>query len=243
MSNHKPQQDEASLTDAKAVIAYLRRHPDFLDKHPELLAEMELTHRCEGATSLIEKQVQTLRSTNQQLAGQLSTLLKVARENDRLSERMHRLTLQLMNAHSLDDVYITLDEGLRSGFDVDAVAVKLFLDPGVAQVNTDHALMQAIILPMNDPRLDGLKTVLSAGKPLCGPLTGEHITYLFGGAGPLASAALVPLNIDTRLLGVLAIGSRDRKRFQPNMGALFLSHLGDIISCAIKPHITLATPG
>lgn len=246
MSNQHQHPDETCKLDANAVADYLRNHPDFLDSQPELLAALELTHACEGATSLIERQVRTLRKRNEELNSQLDSLLSVARENDRLSDRMHRLTLQLMNARTLDDIYVTLDDGLRNEFNVDAVAMKLFIDPDTARLNSDNALIQTITLSMSDPRLNGLKSILGPGKPLCGQLAADHIAYLFGDTDPLASAALVPLKIDTgpssdsAFLGVLAIGSRDPKRFQPHMGSLFLSHLGDIVCCAINPHITLA---
>ncbi|MBI3773376.1 MAG: DUF484 family protein [Gammaproteobacteria bacterium] len=228
----------------REITDYLHLHPDFFQRHPELLAEMDLSHQCGEAVSLIERQVTTLRAQNRKTRAQLEELVRIARDNDALSERMHRLTTTLMDAQSLNDVYIALDDSLRGDFQADAMSVKLFIDPEAVEIDSDNELMQTIFMPINDPRLSEYRNILSHEKPICGKLKTEQLLYLFGDVGTsIQSTAMIPLggdlctSVDCPYLGVLAIGSRDPQRFHPKMGTLFLSHLGDILSRAIKPYI------
>lgn len=230
--------------DDTQVADYLRRHSDFFDRHPDVLAEIELSHTVGKAVSLIERQVQTLRQQNRKAKAQLEELIQIARENDRLSERMHRLTLALMDTHNLDEVYVALHDSLRGEFQVEAVTIRLFVDPTVVNVDDHSDLMQMVFVPMNDPRLGEFKTILGQNKPVCGPLRPEQIQYLFGdGAEGIQSTALVPFGgdfcrgRDCPFLGMVAIGSQNPQRFVPNMGTLFLTHLGEIIGRAVRRHL------
>ncbi len=232
-----------AAVDEAAVAELLRATPDFFQRHPEVLAELELNHDCHGAASLIERQVETLRQQNRKLRGQLEKLVRIARDNDRLSERMHRLTLALMDAGSLNELYMALDESLRGEFQIDAMTVRLFTDASLVELDPDCELIKTIMVPMSDPRLADFKAILSHEKPTCGRLKPEQIDYLFGPGSEIASTAVIPLGgqscttVDCPFLGVLVIGSRDPRRFQPNMGTLFLSNLGDIVSRTIKRHL------
>lgn len=247
--NNAPENGKQSANDEK-VANYLLTHPDFLDRHPEVLAELNLSHNHGGnAISLIERQIKALRSQHRSSKQQLETLIQIARDNDRLNERMHRLTLAVMDAATLNEIYIALDETLRGEFKADAVTVKLFINPDEAAVEPDNELMQTIFVPMNDPRLDEFKTLLGHERPSCGQLKPEQLKYMFGAtAESIKSTAVIPLggdscsSIECPFLGLLAIGSRDANRFQSSMGTLFLSNLGDIISRAIKAHLPLKRP-
>ena len=63
------------------VQAFLQRNPDYLQHHPELLESLNIPHNAGQATSLIERQVKTLREKNQRLQQQLATLIENATAN------------------------------------------------------------------------------------------------------------------------------------------------------------------
>jgi uncharacterized protein YigA (DUF484 family) len=243
---NKTEAPEQGATD-ETVAKHLLAHPDFFEKHPEVLAEINLCHDQGGnIVSLIERQVKALRGQHHNNKQQLETLVQIARDNDRLNERMHRLTLAVLDAVTLNDIYIALDETLRGDFQADAVTIKLFINPDAAAVEPDNELMQTIFVPMNDPRLTEFKNLLGNEKPSCGRLKPEQLKYMFGAtAESIKSTAVIPLggescsSIECPFLGLLAIGSRDANRFQSSMGTLFLSNLGDIISRSIKGHLPL----
>gem|GEM_PF-5929634 len=115
----------AADLDSAAVAAWLMAHPDFFQDHPEALTAVELQHASGAAVSLIERQVQALRMRNQELEKQLRDLVGFARENDKLSEGMHRLSLSLMDAEDREEIEHLVYESLRGYFQVEFVAVRI----------------------------------------------------------------------------------------------------------------------
>lgn len=224
---------ENSITtpDAEQISNYLSGHPEFFDQHPDLLTELKLEHASGNAVSLIERQVQVLREQNQDLKKRLLELVDVARDNDRLSERMHRLTLDMLRAGSLVELLDSLEHGLRNEFQADAMVLHLpALDEsrqretGARSLRIDDALKALLPTPLVD------------NKPQCGRLTQEQAEFLFGDqAAAIESCAVIPLG-DHAGAGLLSIGSREINRFNPCMGTLFLTHLGELIACLLGKH-------
>lgn len=233
------------MIDAETIAEYLHQNPEFFEQNPDILVELNISHQVSGAVSLIERQINTLREQNRTLRAQLDKLIRIARDNDILNERMHKLTLALMDADSLNAIYIALDDSLRGEFGADAVTVKLFVDTNKAGIdNSESDLMQTIFVPMDDPRLESFRQILGGEKPVCGTLKTEQLEYLFGErAEQIKSTAVIPLGGDKcatpacHYLGLLAIGSHDEQRFHARMGTLFLNNLGEILSRAIRPYV------
>ena len=119
-----PRWQAAELSE-EAVASYLRNHPDFFDRHIGLLEILNVPHPSGTAVSLVERQLALLREKNQRLAEQLDDLLQIARENDTLNQRMHQLTLSLLDARSVEDMLACLDWGLHQYFQTDFVAVRI----------------------------------------------------------------------------------------------------------------------
>ena len=71
---------------AEVVSDYLRDNPDFFNQHPEVLSELKITHVGDGAVSLVERQMATLRERNAELRRRLDTLMSVAEQNEALLE-------------------------------------------------------------------------------------------------------------------------------------------------------------
>ncbi|ALP52046.1 hypothetical protein Tel_02205 [Candidatus Tenderia electrophaga] len=243
-SKQNSQPQGPAMIDAETIAEYLHQNPEFFEQNPDVLAELNISHQLSGAVSLIERQITTLREQNLKLKTQLENLIQIARDNDQLNERMHTLTLAVMDADSLNEIYIALDDSLRGEFGADAVTVKLFVDTAQADIDADNDLMQTIFVPMDDPRLDGFRQILGHEKPVCGALKPEQLGYMFGEvAEQIKSTALIPLGGEhcsargCNYLGILAIGSHDERRFHTNMGTLFLSNLGEILSRAIRPYV------
>lgn len=208
---------DQSLSEAQ-VIKWLGQNPDFLIQNPEMFAQLQVPHDA-GTASLIEKQVEILRSDNQRLKRQLKHLSGVAGENERLMQRLHRMALGLVATESHDELFRCLHEGLRRDFRADAVC--LLLDAEQAGKFDDAEIGQ---LPEKRPAW--MDKLLVSGKPQCGRLTRQKREAVFGAsAAELGSAALVPLSNQ----GLLGIGSRSDERFQPDMGTLFLELLRETL--------------
>ena len=231
----------------KEIVEYLRAHPDFFLTHTHLLAELTVPHESGGTISLIERQVGVLRDQNRQLRHDLMELVQIARDNDRLTERMQRLTLALMESNNLSDIFFIVHDALRNDFNADLTAVRLFVAPQAA-VDESNAFV-AIAFAEQDAddltsALAAFKRILEAGKPVCGKLTPAQSHYLFRErAGEIGSSALIPLRKSsdeaTACFGIMAIGSFNAEHFHPAMGTLFLTSMGTTISRALAPYLKL----
>ena len=226
--------DEPGLE--KRVIEYLRSHPEFFASHGPLLAELTVPHASGEAVSLIERQVSVLRDQNRQLRRELMDLVQVARDNDRLNDRVRRLTLGLMQAQGLHRILQALHSSLGSDFDADAVALCLFAPITDGPPTGDHGIELQVMSP-DDESLAAFKSVIEAGKPVCGRLRPAQVHALFlDKASEVSSLAVIPLILEgSQCLGLLAVGSFEAERFHPAMGTMFLAHIGDITTQALQP--------
>src|SRR5271154_5143396 len=113
-----------------SVADYLQTYPDFFERNSALLTKLRLPHMREaGATvSLMERQVEVLRERNQTLERKLKELVDVARANDGLADRIHRLSQRLIRAHTLLETIDAVETSLREDFDARNSVLLLFLE-------------------------------------------------------------------------------------------------------------------
>jgi hypothetical protein len=193
---------------------------------------MELPHGTEGTVSLVERQVAMLRQKEFKLRRQLKELISVARDNDVLSMKIHRLTLELLSAPDLPSSVAAIEEAMRSGFGADHSVLVLFSDPEL--FDDVDAGRFFVAVPRDDARLKPFGTFLNGNGPRCGQVRDTQKSFLFrGDAEEVGSVALVPLGKKSEI-GFLAIGSHDADRFHPGMSIDFLARVGDLIAGALK---------
>ncbi|MCU0936474.1 MAG: DUF484 family protein [Gammaproteobacteria bacterium] len=203
---------EGTVSGMEHLVAdYLRAHPDFFARHPDLAAEMEVSHPCGRAVSLIEYQVLVLRDQTRLLRRRLQDLVATARENEQLSERVHGLSLELLACAALPGVLATLYRALRESFGAEHAAVRLFAAPGSPE---DAGLAEFLGTDERARRL--LAPILGVASPLCGRVPEEQARALFG-----------------------AIGSADESRYQPGMATTFLRQLADVASERMRGFLVL----
>ncbi|MDX1655975.1 MAG: DUF484 family protein [Candidatus Competibacteraceae bacterium] len=231
MSESSPARPVPAQDPERLVADYLRDHPDFFTRHLELLNTLTVPHDCHPAVSLIERQLALFREQNVRLRRKLLELIEMAQRNDRIAERMQRLSLVLIEADTLEDLLMGIQAVLRDEFSAEFTALRLAArplgeDPGVAEVFVSPAALAP------------LERILSAGSPQCGRFSQDQLNPLFADSAPrIASAVLVPVR-GTDWQGLLAVGSREEGRFQPGMGTLFLRRMGELIGCALAPYLT-----
>jgi uncharacterized protein YigA (DUF484 family) len=220
------------LSDA-TVADYLQNYPDFFERNASLLAKLRLPHlRDAGATvSLVERQVEVLRERNQTLERKLKELVDVARANDALADRIHRLSQRLIRAHGLGPTIAAVETSLREDFDAMQSVLVLFLAEARPLEATVGRFLRAA-----DPagaELKSFESLLQGGKPRCGQIRDVQRDYLFGpDAAGIGSAAVTPLG-PKGALGLLAIGAGDAERFHPGMSTEFLSRIGELVTFAL----------
>ena len=214
------------------VAEYLQTYPDFFERNSPLLTKLRLPHlRDAGATvSLVERQVEVLRERNQSLERKLKELVDVARANDALADRIHRLSQRLIRAHTLVETINAVETSLREDFDAMHSVLVLFLEQARTLEGAGRFLRSA---EPTDPDIKSFESLLQSGKPRCGQIRDGQRDFLFGkDSVEIGSVALTPLGPKGEL-GILAIGASDAERFHPAMSTEFLSRIGELVTYAL----------
>ena len=232
-TQRKPEFAEEPLSDA-AVHDFLKRNPDFFERHAALLGALRLPHVTGGTVSLVERQVSMLRQKDLRRDRKLKDLVEVARANDALATKIHQLALRLLAARDLLQTLQAIEDSLRTAFGADQSVLVLFGDPaGFAGTDAGRFFRP---IRRDDPALRPFATFLGSNQPRCGQVRDSQRNFLFGsGTDEVGSAALVPLGEHCEL-GFLAIGSVDANRFHPGMSFDFLARLGELVAGALKRH-------
>ncbi|WP_281647756.1 DUF484 family protein [Parendozoicomonas sp. Alg238-R29] len=217
------------------VVDFLTANPEFFSKRDDLLSKLTIPHQRGDTISLVERQVSVLRERNQDMRSKLNELLSVARDNDRLFERVRRLVLSVMEAETLDDVIDAVDDSLSHDFRIDYVAQMLVSD---TFANTSRVPCHTKT-GINSGT--GISDLLSGNRVVCGRLRERELKFLFPNHWKLVkSTAVVPLHLK-RPLGILAVGSRNEEDFRAGTGTVYLSFIGEVVSRALEALATKKT--
>lgn len=208
---------------AHDIAEYLQQNPQFFEEYADLIAEIFIPHPHGGrAIPLAERQILTLREKNKLLETKLAELLQFGEENDQISDKVHKLTLSLLQARDLAAVLGTLQYHLQENFRVPHLAVRLWGG------ERDETLLEFAPVSADVPKL-----AHSLPTPYCGPYVTDEVLAWLGDAAPHAkSFAQVALRVD-RPFGLMVLASPDPQRFYPEMGTLYLARIGELASAAL----------
>lgn len=215
-------------SDEARVIDYLQKNPEMLMSYPEIFTALSIPHHGGDVISLVERQLKILRNENRNIKKKLEELVNIARENEELNSRFHRLALELLNTDALDDVLAMVQNQVQTFFYTDYVAFKFLPDILDKKQRLKNHYMDA-----NSGIVDTVKPWLEKRKPVCGQLDDKINRELFGGEIKVESSALIPL-YHTAEIGLLCLGSVSKDRFNESMGTIFLEQLGELVSSRIQ---------
>lgn len=223
MNNKKQAREKSSWEEV--VTRHLRENPDYFLRHLDLLETLRIPHPGHGtAVSLLERQVDQLRDRQVSTERQLSELVAMARDNERIASRLHRFAMVLIGCSSIDDVFDAAHGMLRQEFDLDIVSVL------IEHPVTDATRGRPEFIVPDEPRFESLWMRTDGQKPVCAPsLDAQQLQFLFQKRSDVKSVALVPL-LGMSWRGLLALGSHDQHRFHVAMGTLYLARLGELLS-------------
>ncbi|WP_081686708.1 DUF484 family protein [Chitinilyticum litopenaei] len=206
------------------MLDWLRQHPEFFDHFAHEIADIYVAHSHGGqAVSLTERQLQTLRDRNRALEAKLAELLHFGEENDQISDKLHRLAVDLMQAQDLPGIIGTLEFHLQQRFNVPHVALRLWL-PGVeSNLREFEPVGEAVG-----------KLAQNLVSPYCGPYATDEVRGWFASDTELKSFAQFALKTGGEPFGILVMASTDPQRFFPDMGTLYLQRLSELVSAAIR---------
>src|ERR1700730_6730357 len=192
MTTREARGPPAADTEEESIASYLQRTPDFFERHQAVLARLRLPHARGGSTiSLVERQIEVLREKQAALESKLAELVRVARANDAISERLHRFTRRLLlGAVPREEAVVRIEAGLREDFDAFQAVLVLIGEPSAPAASPRFVRT----VPAADPNFKSFDSLFSSDKPCGCERRDSQIEFLFGPEGvEMASVAVLPL--------------------------------------------------
>lgn len=203
------------------VLDWLRRHPDFVVKHPELLDGAVAPERelGDGVSDLQHAMIERLRTDLDLAQRRQDDLLATGRANLTSQSRIHECVIAALSATSLEQLIQTVTTDFAVLLDLDVVA--LGIEPTAdLPAQATHGLQS---LPVGTvARLLGERAV-----SLRSAVEGE--VEIYGGGAPLvASDALARIALASAP-GLIAFGSRQPGKFEAGQAVELLSFLAQCL--------------
>lgn len=221
------------------VAAYLRRHPEFLAEHPDLLDVLTppARDRGEGVVDLQQFMVQRLRGELNDMAQLRDDLVATGRSNLATQSRVHEAILSLLRARSFEEFVETITTDLAVILDLDVVTI------GVEQA-AEGVSWKPIsgVYCLETGSIDAL--LGPAGNMLLREdIVGDPAIF-DGAAGLVRSDALIRLKIsDNTPPALLALGSRQAGAFHSGQGTELLSFLSQVLEVTFRTWLHLPSQG
>jgi len=224
---------EAQPISGRDVVAYLRQHPNFLDRHPEALRVLHPPTRDiapDGDAEVLDFQhflLDRLRRDLVRVNTEHRTLLATSRGNLASQSRVHKAVVAMLAASSFETLFqiVTTDLAVLLDVDVVTIAVESVATPTVRlPVNGLLLLKAGTVEHLLGEERAALLSADVHGDP----------TLFGGGAGLVRSQALLRLSFGRGApVGLLCIGARKPGRFHPGLGTELLTFLARALGITI----------
>jgi uncharacterized protein YigA (DUF484 family) len=237
------------------VAEFLKKHPDFFNNHLDILSSLNIPHQSGQAVSLVERQMQALRQSNNDLKARFNQLMDMARQNENHFDNTKSLIIDLLdfylnqyslnNIGSLETLNTVFSNHFPKALAADEYRVFLLdttldatLDASIENTNevdskaerSTNNLSKNIIIQSSKAIKEHAPKYLNMETSFCGALTKIEKEFLFGDQADLiASCAIIPLKHKS-FSGLIAIGNFKEKHFHKGMGTMFLDHIGEVIA-------------
>jgi hypothetical protein len=220
------------------VAEYLRRHPQFLIRHPELLDYQSppARNKGEGVIDLQQFMVDRLRRDIAKLRADQDDLLANSRDNLSTQERIHKSVLSLLAAESFEHFIETITTDLAVLLDVDVVTLCVEALDDKAKLTQIEGVN--VMAPGGVAQAMGDDDIL-----LRDDAEGDPQVFA-GAAGLVRSDALIRLRISDRTPPcLLGFGTRHPGYFNPGQGTDLLHFLARIVEHCLRQWLGLPHPG
>lgn len=219
---------------AEEVCAFLRDHPDFLQRNGELLNQMmpPSVDRGGGVVDLQRHMVERLRTEVDRLKEERRELIGTTRANMNSQNRVHAAVLFLLDAQSFEQLIQTITTDLAVLLDLDVVSLIIESDeserPEVAKSGV------RVVPPGRVESWLGHRDI-----SLHGDMIGDSEIY-GAAAGMVRSEALIRLRVSSVAPpGVLAFGSREPDSFHDGQATELVTFLARVVERIIRSWLDL----
>ena len=219
--------DKKNKVSNKEIAEYLILNPNFFEENPEVLNSIEIIHESGAAVSLIQKQVELLRSNYNSTTDKLMELLGIAKNNEDIFILTKELILSLINASSIEEIVALIEKSFVADFGAKKSKVLFFTE-------SSKNLPKGRVKNPAEAR-NILGNLLKPGKIFCGEVNKKVAKFIFNQKTGVKEIALVPLN-SSSLLGLIALGSDQPGKYSDNKDTLFLDFIAEVVSKLIDSH-------
>ncbi len=212
---------------SQEIAEYLILNPEFFKDNPEVLSSIEVVHDTGAAVSLIQKQVELLRSNYNSTTDKLMDLLKIAKNNEDIFFLTKELILNLLDASSIQEVTRLIEVSFEKDFGANKSILIYFSES-----------------PKNIPKgrlrkpkevTNFLGDVLNSKSIFCGEIDKNATNFIFNQKISFKEVALVPLKSNS-ISGMIALGTNQAGKYSENKDTLFLDFIAEIASKLIDAH-------
>jgi uncharacterized protein YigA (DUF484 family) len=220
----------ASPLGSREVIAYLRDHPNFLERYPEALRLLRPPSRrmAEGVIDFQHFMLERLRRDLARLHQEQNSLIATSRGNLASQSRVHKGVLAMLSAASFEQLLqiVTTDLAVLIDVDIVTLGIESTTSPTTRlPVSGLHLLRAGMVAALLGPTRDAL---------LCTDIRGDPVLY-GGAAGLVRSQALLRLSFGSPApAGLLCIGTRHPDTFHPGLGTELLSFLARTLEIRVS---------
>ncbi|MBL1147610.1 MAG: DUF484 family protein [Proteobacteria bacterium] len=213
----------------KDVIAYLKTHPEFLQKHPELLDHLNLpaADLGKGVADFQKFMVDKLKKDRDEAVDVQNQLISVTRANLDIYDRVQAAVLGALEARSFEEFIEIVTHDFAVIMDVDVVSLVIEAnEPGIHNV---HLKGVRVVSPGT------IKKWLRDGDGLLqGHIRGSE--EIFGpAAGLVHSQALIQMQVGSNTpLGIIAFGSRNPDMFHHDQAIDHVGFLAEVVERCIR---------
>lgn len=206
------------------IAEYLILNPDFFDENPEVLNSLKIVHDSGAAVSLIEKQVEYLRSNYNSTTDKLLSLLENAKNNEDLFFFTQKLLLSLIDAENIKEIIKLIEKAFKKDFGAKESRLIFFSNTStnIPKERTEDT----------DKALKVLGDKLKSKNLYCGGLDKKAKDFLFGKTSNLVEVALIPLKCKS-VSGLIALGSEKEGKYNANKDSIFLDFIAKVTTKVI----------
>ena len=219
------------------VRGFLKSNPNFLVENPELL-QILLPPTSQQGNNVLDMQqfmVERLQREVERLKMLQGELISAGRSNLSSQNQIHAAVLALLEAQTFEQVIEAVTTDFATLLDVDVVSLAIEsvgddVHPGLKQ--GVRVVERGVVSALLD---DGREALLR------GEIEGE--VSIYGSGAPLVhSDVIVRVDLGAQAPAcLLAMGSREKRRFHAGQGTELLCFLGRVVARSIKTWLNLPT--
>ncbi|WEE00573.1 DUF484 family protein [Taylorella equigenitalis] len=205
---------------AHEIANFLSENPEFFIEYEDIFISMKVPNpHGTGTISLLEKQIDTLRTRNKILEDGLEVLATVADDNKLINDSILEWCVQLVAEKNPHQLPLVIHTGLQKVFPELNVELKLW-----DIINDNH--------PYSYKNEEVQNWAQGLEKPYLGSLVLDSVKEWWSAES--GSYALIPLRLEDKVVGILGFSHRSVSHFSDEMGTTFLQMIHDLVVASLS---------